>query len=214
MSLWTLNFISSLFTTVLFSNFHIFILNDALDPFTKFLPFFFFLVQLAVAYGEALLNSRLAMSNDCIIQSTFLGSLRKRVEDIFNLSSDLKTYLQEYLRSGTWPQKDLLGWKCATILSWYLQWYHVPTPYALRQARQKLRLMSMSSSSVPLLHLLFPATHAAAIDEISNCMLFESKGWELMQQQRGCWCWNKRPSIMLCYCFFSNLEATEGTGLQ
>lgn len=114
------------------------------------------------------------MPTDSIIQSTFLGSVRKRVEEMFNnLSTNLKTDLREYMRSGTWPRKDSAEWKKSSkLLSWYLQWYNVPPTHNLRQGIEKLKAMnvlfSSSSSSVPLLHLLFPRTHATAIRQISE----------------------------------------------
>lgn len=126
-------------------------------------------LKLALAYTEALINRRLAIPTDSIIHSTFLGSVRKRVEEIFNnLSMNLKSDLREYIRSGTWPREDSRGWKRTKLLSWYLQWYNVPPTNSLRQAIEKLKVMHVFSSSVPLLHLLFPRTHATAIGDISE----------------------------------------------
>lgn len=134
------------------------------------LPFFFFMLQLTLAYTEALMNRRFTIPTDSIIQSTFLGSVRKRVEEIFNhLSTNLKSDVREYMRSGTWPRKDSGGWKDSKLLSWYLQWYNVPPTQNLRQATEKLKAMNvLFSSSVPLLHLLFPRTHATAIAQITE----------------------------------------------
>lgn len=124
-------------------------------------------LKLCLAYNEALLNGRFTSSLG-IIQSTFLGSLRKRVEDMLSLSSSLKDDLHEYIRSGTWPSETSGRWKRCTILSWYLQWYNVPSRSAVLIAHNGFKHMDMSSS-VPLLHLLFPRTHLTALDEIDKC---------------------------------------------
>lgn len=125
-------------------------------------------VQLALAYNEALLNGRLTIPNGGIIQSTFLGSVKKRFEDILNFSLYIKNDFQEYLLTGKWPQKDAMGWKRSSLLSWYLQWHGVPASIGVRNALEKIKHVNISSS-VPMLHLLFPGTHVTAIGEINRC---------------------------------------------
>ncbi|XP_027163442.1 anaphase-promoting complex subunit 1 [Coffea eugenioides] len=127
-------------------------------------------IKLALAYNEALLNGRLTIPNGGIVQSTFLGSLKKRLEEILNLSLCVTNDFHEYLLSGRWPKKDTTGWKRSILLSWYLQWHGVPPSIGVRSAREKIKLVNISSS-VPLLHLLFPGTHVTAIGEIYRCWL-------------------------------------------
>lgn len=129
-----------------------------------------FVVQLALAYNEALLNGRLTIQNGSIVQSTFLGSLKKRFEEILNLSFCITNDFHEYLLSGRWPKKDTTGWKRSILLSWYLQWHGVPPSIGVRSAREKIKLVNISSS-MPLLHLLFPGTHVTATAEIYRCWL-------------------------------------------
>ncbi|KAL3521228.1 hypothetical protein ACH5RR_019377 [Cinchona calisaya] len=112
-------------------------------------------LKLALAYNEALDNGRLEILNSGIVQPTFLGSVKKRLEEILNLSLHIKSDLQEYLLLGRWPKNDTMGWKRSMLLSWYLRW-------------QKIKRVNISSS-VPLLHLLFPGTQVTAIDEFNKC---------------------------------------------
>lgn len=90
------------------------------------------------------------------------------MEEIFNLSSDLNRDISDYLLLGRWPTKDSLWWKRSTFLSWYLQWYGVPCANDVRRAIEKIKDVQFSSS-VPLLHILFPRTHVIAIGDIKRC---------------------------------------------
>ncbi|XP_073016150.1 anaphase-promoting complex subunit 1 isoform X1 [Primulina eburnea] len=122
-------------------------------------------LKIAIAYNEALLNRRLTASKGEIVQSTFLGSLRKRFEEILNCSLNLKSIFSAYIKSGEWPSDDSLGNKQATILSWYLQWYNVPSPIDIRSFGEKIKKIE-KCPSVPLLRLVFPETHVTAINNL------------------------------------------------
>lgn len=124
-------------------------------------------VQLALAYNEALLEGRFPNSRGGIIQSTFLGSLRKRVEELLNHCSELENDLQNYLKSGRWPNENSQHRNPSTLLALYLKWYGVPPPSAVKTAIEKIKRVH-KSSSVPLLRLLFPRTHVNAIREIDK----------------------------------------------
>lgn len=101
------------------------------------------------------------------MQSSFLGSLRKRVEDVLNCSTDLNASIRNYTLSGKWPTDDSHMMKSSVTLSWYLQWYSVPSPLDIKRAAEKIK-SAKTSSSVPLLRLVFPTTHVAAIDVINT----------------------------------------------
>uniref|UniRef100_A0A5B7B7B0 Putative anaphase-promoting complex subunit 1 isoform X2 n=1 Tax=Davidia involucrata TaxID=16924 RepID=A0A5B7B7B0_DAVIN len=124
-------------------------------------------LKLALAYSEALLNGRLTTSRGGIVQSTFLGSVRKRVEELLNYSPGLKNDFYNYMKSGTWPSGESPEGKLLTLLSWYLQWYSVPAPSIIKMAVEKIKPMR-TSSSVPLLRLLLPRTHIKVIGEIDR----------------------------------------------
>ncbi|PON86586.1 Anaphase-promoting complex subunit [Trema orientale] len=126
-------------------------------------------LKLAVAYNEALLSGRLTTSRGGIVQSNFLGSLRKRVEDLLNSFEGLKDDFHNYLRSGTWPNKEFSGEKGPVLLSWYLQWFGVPAPSVIKIATEKIKPRLKSSSSfVPVLRLFFPSTDINIIGEIDK----------------------------------------------
>ncbi|KZV34947.1 anaphase-promoting complex subunit 1 [Dorcoceras hygrometricum] len=131
-------------------------------------------LKIAIAYNEALLNRRLMSSKGEIVQSTFLGSLRKRFEEILNCSLNLKSVIGAYIKSGEWPTDESLGNKPATILSWYLQWYNVPSPFDIRRFEEKIKRIE-NGPSVPLLRLVFPETHTVAIHLINNLWQSSSK---------------------------------------
>ncbi|KAK8577210.1 hypothetical protein V6N13_122202 [Hibiscus sabdariffa] len=76
-------------------------------------------LKLALSYNEAVLTGRLTTSNGSIVQSVFLGSLRKRVEELLNCSEALKTDLRNYLNLGSWPDDGSSGVKSSTVLSWH-----------------------------------------------------------------------------------------------
>ncbi|KAJ9539792.1 hypothetical protein OSB04_026298 [Centaurea solstitialis] len=87
---------------------------------SQFLPS----LKLALAYNDALLKGRLTSSRGGIVQSTFLGSLNRRVEELLAFSPLLRTHVHDYVKSGKWSEDD----NSCTLLSWYLQWYGVPAP--------------------------------------------------------------------------------------
>ncbi|KAF3433404.1 hypothetical protein FNV43_RR24506 [Rhamnella rubrinervis] len=123
-------------------------------------------LKLAVAYNEALLNGRLTTSRGGIVQSNFIGSLRKRVEDLLNSSEGFKDCLCNYLKSGRWPNGESEGEKGPILLSLCLQWFGVPSPSVSKAAFDKIKPKLTSSSCIPLLHLLFPRTDITAVGEI------------------------------------------------
>ncbi|KAL1559265.1 anaphase-promoting complex subunit 1-like [Salvia divinorum] len=124
-------------------------------------------LKIALAYYEALSNGRLTTSRGEIMQSTFLGSLKKRVEDILNFSTDLKTDICEYALSGKWPTGNYPTTKSSVTLSWYLQWYNVPSPLDIKRAVESIKC-AKTSPSIPLLRVVFPTTHVAALDAINR----------------------------------------------
>ncbi|GMI87289.1 pollen calcium-binding protein 1, EMBRYO DEFECTIVE 2771, anaphase promoting complex 1 [Hibiscus trionum] len=128
-------------------------------------------LKLALSYNEAVLSGRLTSSNGSIVQSVFLGSLRKRVEELLNCSEALKNDLRDYLNSGSWPDDGSSGVKSSTVLSWYLQWFGVPAPAMVKTTVDKIKPMNISLSPVPLLCLLLPGTHINAIEEINRFLL-------------------------------------------
>lgn len=133
-----------------------------------------FCLQLALAYNEALLSGRLTSSRGGNVQSNFIACLRKQVEELLNCSQDLKDDFCNYVHSGRWPNGESHGDKRQLLLSWYVQWFGVPSPSVIKVAVEKVKPKLKSSSLVPLLHLLFPRTHINAIAEIDK--LFSSKG--------------------------------------
>ncbi|KAL8463255.1 hypothetical protein ACS0TY_034046 [Phlomoides rotata] len=125
-------------------------------------------LKIADAYNEALSNGRLSTSSRGeIVQSAFLGSLKKRVEDLLNSWVELNSGIHDYVMSGEWPSHNP---KSRIILSWYLQWYNVPSALDIKRAVGKLKNANIRSS-LPLLRLVFPTTHIAAIDVINNLLL-------------------------------------------
>ncbi|KAK4403403.1 Anaphase-promoting complex subunit [Sesamum angolense] len=129
-------------------------------------------LKIALAYNEALSNGRLTTSRGEIVQSVFLGSLKKRVEDLLN-SLNLTADFHAYTMSGKWPTGGSDGKKSQTILSWYLQWHSAPSPLDIKTAVEKINCTKIQPS-IPLLRLVFPRTHIAAIDVI-NSFLVSSK---------------------------------------
>ena len=140
-----------------------------------------FCLQLALTYNEALLSGRLITSRGGIVQSKFIGSVRKRVDKLLNSSPALKDDFRNYLNSGRWPIGGSQGEKSSILLSWYLQWFGVPTPSVIKIAVEKIKPKLISSSLVPFLRMLFPSTHIIAIGEIdeslSSC---QSAAWVLL----------------------------------
>lgn len=127
-------------------------------------------IKVALAYNEALLSGRLNSSSGGIVQSTFIGSLRKRVEELLNDSQGLKDDFLNYIRYGRWPENEM----GKLLLSWYIQWFGAPHPAIVKTAVEKIKSkLSSSSSLLPLLRLLLPRTHINAIGKIDK--LFSSQ---------------------------------------
>ncbi|KAK4776978.1 hypothetical protein SAY86_005666 [Trapa natans] len=124
-------------------------------------------LKLALAYNEALMSGSLTALKGGIIQSVFVGSLRKRIEDLFLHSTSLQDDLATYLRSGRWPDTE----RRSVILSMYLHWHNVPPPLIIRRITEKIQpALKMRSSSVALLRLLLPWTHISAIKEMDKLL--------------------------------------------
>ena len=92
------------------------------------------------------------------------------MEKLLISSRELKDDFHNYLKSGTWPEGESQE-KRAILLSWFLQWFGVPSSSVIKKAvdRIKPRLKLMSSSSVPLLRLYFPRTHIDVVAVIDRC---------------------------------------------
>ncbi|KAL6526857.1 hypothetical protein OROGR_015947 [Orobanche gracilis] len=128
-------------------------------------------LKIAVAYNDAISSGRLTTSRGEIVQSAFLGSLKKRVEDILKCCPDLNSIVCNYMDSGEWLTDDNSSIrKNQIILSWYVQWYVVPSPSDIKKAVTKMKRTNIRSS-VPLLRLVFPTTHIAAIEAINKFCL-------------------------------------------
>ncbi|KAL6581232.1 hypothetical protein OROMI_007155 [Orobanche minor] len=128
-------------------------------------------LKIAVAYNDAISSGRLTTSRGEIVQSAFLGSLKKRVEDILKCCPHLNSIVCNYTKSGEWLTDDNSSTRKNQIfLSWYLQWYVVPSPSDIKKAVKKMKHTNIRSS-VPLLRLVFPTTHIAAIDAINKLCL-------------------------------------------
>ncbi|KAK9159110.1 hypothetical protein Scep_005684 [Stephania cephalantha] len=119
-------------------------------------------LKIALAYNEALNCGRLSISRGSIIQSNFLASLRKRVEDILDRAG-VKNDLRNYMIEGKWPNEQK-----AVVLSWYLHWYGMPPNFVTNLVMEKIKGKVTMSSSVPLLRLLLPRTHINALREIDK----------------------------------------------
>ncbi|XP_073113376.1 anaphase-promoting complex subunit 1 isoform X2 [Elaeis guineensis] len=132
-------------------------------------------LKLALAYNEALISGKLSCNGRGIIQSTFMESIRKCIEEILANSKKLRDNFLIYLDLGKWPSSQSDGDQMdAMHLSWYLLWYDIPPPHVVKSAIQKIKLKApMSLSMVPLLRLLLPTTHAKGITEIDK---FISRG--------------------------------------
>lgn len=128
-------------------------------------------MQLVVAYNEALVRGRLSSSRDGIVQSNYLGSLRKRIEELFCYAPEIQTDLHNYLTSGKWPDDKLRGKNRSIILSWYLQWFCIPSPLVIRTTLERLKPRLKTSSAVPLLRLVFPRIHVRVISEIDKLLV-------------------------------------------
>lgn len=114
------------------------------------------------------MSGKLTTSKGGIVQSKFMGSVRKRVEGLLNYSNGLQNHFSNYLTSGKWPDDESQGEKNSILLSWYLKWFGVPPPSVIKTAAEKIKPKLVSSSLVPFLRLLFPTTHINAIREIDK----------------------------------------------
>lgn len=132
-------------------------------------------LQIALAYNNSLVSKRSTSSKEGIVQSTFLGSVQKRVEEILTSSPEFQKDFSNYMKYGRWPTEDYVR-RASTLLSWYVQWYNVPSPFQVKRGLDKIKAIN-TSSSVPLLHLLFPGTDVTALCEI-NRVEFCSRGWD------------------------------------
>ncbi|KAL6503768.1 hypothetical protein OROGR_025691 [Orobanche gracilis] len=131
-------------------------------------------LKIAVAYNDAISSGRLTTSRGEIVQQAFLGSLKKRVEDLLKCCPHLSSIVCNYTKSGEWLTDNSSIRKNQIILSWYLQWYAVPSPSDIQKAVKKMKCTNIRSS-IPLLRLVFPTTHIDAIDAI-NKLCLSSKG--------------------------------------
>ncbi|GMH15411.1 hypothetical protein Nepgr_017252 [Nepenthes gracilis] len=136
----------------------IFIFNDSLSVSS---------LKLALAYNEALLRGRSIACEDGIVQSVFLGSLRKRMAEILSSAPRLKNDFSNYMKSGKWPND---GGNGSILLSWYLQWFNVPAPSVIQTAMEAIKPKLGTSAAVPLLRLLLPKTHIDAITEMDTLL--------------------------------------------
>ncbi|XP_061351686.1 anaphase-promoting complex subunit 1 [Gastrolobium bilobum] len=125
--------------------------------------------KLALTYIEALMTGKLSAPKGGIVQSTFVGSLRKQVEELLNCSQELKDDFHKYLKYGKWPDEESQD-KRSILLSWFLQWFDVPASSVIKTAIDRVKPKHMLSSSVPLLRLSFPRTHINVINEIDRCL--------------------------------------------
>ncbi|CAI0443752.1 unnamed protein product [Linum tenue] len=121
-------------------------------------------LKLALTYNESVLRGKLTTSQGSIVQSTFLGSIKKRVEELLT-RSELSVDLRCYLSSGSWPNEE----PNAVLLSWYLQWFGMPTPATLNAAAAKLNSKRLPPS-VPLFRLLLPRTDVNAVSHVVNML--------------------------------------------
>ena len=129
-----------------------------------------------MAYNEALLSGRLTTSRGGIVQSNFLGSLRKRVEELLHCDEALKHDFHNYIRFGTWPSGEFGASKSSILLSWYLQWFGVPSSSVINEAVDKIKAkLKPSSSFVPFLRLLFPSTNISVVGEIDKFLSFDDR---------------------------------------
>lgn len=182
LELESLSVIFNHFLRLCFDLYVIFLLIDVMKNFhclNIWLPCnfcnFHIALQLALAYNEALMSGKLSCEKGGIIQSTFLESLRKHVEEILASSLKLKDDLCNYLNLSKWPNGEKVD---SLLLAWYLQWYGVPPPDVVKSACEKIKGKAMMSSSVvPLLRLLLPTAHIKALNEIDKFQ-FSLRCWK------------------------------------
>ncbi|KAJ0979367.1 hypothetical protein J5N97_014841 [Dioscorea zingiberensis] len=127
-------------------------------------------LKLALAYNDALVSGKLTSISGGISQSTFIESIKKRIEEMLTSPYILKDHFHKYLSLGKWPEELSSGCRMdSTALSWYLHWFDVPPPHIVRSALAKIRSKVLCSASMaPLLRMLLPMTHIKAINEIDK----------------------------------------------
>lgn len=167
-------------------------------------------------YTEALLGGRLTTSRGDIVQPKFIGSLRKRVDELLDCDPGLKDDLYNYLNYGRWPTGGSQGEKGSLLLSWYLQWFGVPAPFVMKAAVEKIKPKPklMSSSLIPFLRLLFPSTHINAIGEMDKFLTsWHTVAWVLhhVSLKTGRWFMTLFPCLATSSCVVS-WGFTEETG--
>lgn len=125
-------------------------------------------LQIAVAYNEAVISGRLSSPRGALIQSSFMASINRRIEDILNCCQGGELFYT-YLKQGKWPnrqskenERDLM------LLSWYLQWFGLPPAIHVNSAIEKIKSKVMLPSILPLLHLLLPTVHISALTNIAQ----------------------------------------------
>ncbi|KAI6705445.1 hypothetical protein NL676_008407 [Syzygium grande] len=99
-------------------------------------------LKLALAYTQAALGGKLTNARGSVVQSIFIGALRKRLEDLFQCSRHLSDDLHSYLKLGRWPADGSDGKRRSIILSWYLQWFGMPSPSVVEKAVKKVNAKS------------------------------------------------------------------------
>ncbi|KAF7816492.1 Anaphase-promoting complex subunit 1 [Senna tora] len=126
--------------------------------------------KIALTYIEASMTGKLSASRGEIVQSVFIGSLKKQVEELLNWSQELKDDFHNYVKSGKWPDGESQEReKLAILLSWFLQWFGVPPSSVIQSAIDRVKPKLMASS-VPLSRLLFPSAPINVISEIDVCL--------------------------------------------
>ncbi|KAF5180813.1 hypothetical protein FRX31_029600, partial [Thalictrum thalictroides] len=105
------------------------------------------LLQVAVAYNEALTNGRLTSSKGGILQSAFIAALRKRVEDILDYSK-VRSDLCNYLNDGS-------GRKCKFMVK-RLLFFHGIFSGLIKQVTLLPRVNSIATQPAQRLNSLMP----------------------------------------------------------
>ncbi|XP_031485584.1 anaphase-promoting complex subunit 1 isoform X2 [Nymphaea colorata] len=127
-------------------------------------------LKVALAYNEALVNGLLNHSTG-VIQSTFLASLGRRIEDILVSWSGASGHLLKYLADGKCPFEDMAkDLRSTLLLSCYLQWFEIPSSSIVQSAVSKIKVKAVIPS-VPFLHMLLPATHINALSLIYKLLV-------------------------------------------
>ncbi|CAN6469882.1 unnamed protein product [Victoria cruziana] len=126
-------------------------------------------IKVALAYNEALVNGLLDHSNG-VIQSTFLASLGRRIEDILGSWDGASGHLIKYLADGQCPFQDMdKDLRSTLLLSCYLQWFEIPSASTVRTAVSNIKAKA-ALPSVPFLHMLLPGAHISALSLIHKLL--------------------------------------------